>query len=235
MAITTVLFDLDGTLLPMEQKSFMKAYFGGLSKFLAPYGYESEKLIAAIWKGTESMVRNCGEATNETVFWNEFASIFGEDVRRDEPKFADFYRTEFEKVQSSCGYTPKAKQTVDEIKKMGYRVELATNPLFPAVATESRIHWAGFAARDFEYYTTYENSSSCKPNPKYYEEVVQRLGVSPDECLMVGNDVGEDMIAKRLGMKVFLLTDCIINKNGEDLSEYPHGGFDELLEYIKTV
>ena len=49
---------------------------------------------------------------------------------------------------------------------------------------------------------------------------------------MVGNDVGEDMVAKNLGMKVFLLTDCLINKSGEDLSAYPHGTFKDLEEYL---
>lgn len=52
---------------------------------------------------------------------------------------------------------------------------------------------------------------------------------------MVGNDVGEDMIAQTLGMKVFLLTDCLINKEDTDISVYPHGSFDELLAYIDTL
>ena len=49
---------------------------------------------------------------------------------------------------------------------------------------------------------------------------------------MVGNDVEEDMVAGTVGMKVFLLTDCIINKQGKDIASFPHGGFDELLQYI---
>jgi hypothetical protein len=51
---------------------------------------------------------------------------------------------------------------------------------------------------------------------------------------MVGNDVGEDMIAKQIGMQVFLLTDYIINKENADISEYPCGSFSELLEFIKA-
>ena len=52
---------------------------------------------------------------------------------------------------------------------------------------------------------------------------------------MVGNDVGDDMVAENLGMKVFLLTDCLINKTEHDRSDYPHGGFDELLQFIDSV
>ena len=52
MAITTVLFDLDGTLLPMDQEIFVRAYLGGLCKKLAPLGYDPKPLSGAIWKGT---------------------------------------------------------------------------------------------------------------------------------------------------------------------------------------
>ena len=52
---------------------------------------------------------------------------------------------------------------------------------------------------------------------------------------MVGNDVGEDMIARELGMRVFLLTDCLINKLGADISAYPHGGFPELANFLNTL
>jgi FMN phosphatase YigB (HAD superfamily) len=58
---------------------------------------------------------------------------------------------------------------------------------------------------------------------------------APEDCLMVGNDATEDMIAQTIGMKVFLLTDCLINKNNLDLSGYPQGNFDSLLDYIQSM
>ena len=112
---------------------------------------------------------------------------------------------------------------------------LATNPLFPVVATESRIRWAGLKKEDFELVTTYENSRHCKPNPDYYKDIMEEIKVRPQECLMVGNDVKEDMIAESLGMKVFLLTDCLINKEEKDISVYPNGDFNELLAYVDTL
>lgn len=235
MSIKVIFFDLDGTLLPMEQSKFVKAYFGGLAKRLAPLGYDSEKLIAAIWKGTEAMVRNDGSKSNEETFWDSFASIFGESVRADEPEFDAFYREDFDKVQAACGYTSKARETVDAVKAMGYRTVLATNPIFPSIATEKRMRWAGFEPNDFEFFTTYENSCFCKPNLNYYKAIIDRLGLAPEECLMVGNDATEDLAAEKLGMKVFLLTDCLINKDGIDISKYPQGSFDKLLTYVKSI
>ena len=147
----------------------------------------------------------------------------------------EFYRNEFNQVQEVCGFESMAAQIVHSLKDRGYRVVLATNPLFPAIATQNRIRWAGLQPEDFEYITTYENSHYCKPNPDYYREILEQLHLQSEECLMVGNDVGEDMITQQLGMKVFLLTDCLINKQNVDISVYPHGSFDALRRYIDTL
>ncbi len=235
MNITTVLFDLDGTLLPMDMDVFIKAYFGALAKRLAPHGYAPEALIDAVWKGTKEMVKNDGSMTNEQVFWKKFCEIYGEDAAKDEPLFDEFYRTDFAKVQSVCGFNEKTAQLIRLVKEKGLRVALATNPIFPAIATESRIRWAGLEPQDFELYTTYENSRYSKPNPDYFREVLSKLGVQAGECLMVGNDVSDDMPAKELGMRVFLLTDCLINAKNADISAYPHGDMDALMAYIRAL
>ena len=98
--------------------------------------------------------------------------------------------------------------------------------------TRSSRSLPGLSPSDFDLFTTYENSRFCKPNLNYYKDILAKLGVTANECLMIGNDVSEDMVASELGMKVFLLTDCLINKSGEDLSAYPHGTFKDLEEYL---
>ena len=226
--VKAVLFDLDGTLLPMDQDEFVKAYFRLLAKKLAPYGYEPDKLVKAVWHGTGAMIQNDGSCTNEVVFWNDFTNIFGEQARSHEPVFAEYYEKDFQQVKNSCGYTPKAAEIVRSLKAAGIRVALATNPVFPAIATESRIRWAGLEPEEFELYTTYENIGFCKPNLDYYREILRRMELDAADCLMVGNDVDEDMVAGKLGMEVFLLTDHLINKSGTDINAFPHGSFDDL-------
>ena len=235
MSITTVLFDLDGTLLPMDQDHFAKHYFGLLAKKLAPRGYDAQALISAIWAGIKAMVKNEGKITNEEAFWRCFCSIFGEKAREDMPIFDEYYRHEFQQVQSACGFTEDAARTVALVKEKGLTAVLATNPVFPAIATESRMRWAGLRKEDFILYTTYENFSYCKPNLAYYRDILEKIGAEPEECLMVGNDVAEDMIARELGMQVFLLTDCLINKEGKDISCYPHGSFPQLIQFIENL
>lgn len=43
----------------------------------------------------------------------------------------------------------------------------------------------------------------------------------------------EDMAAQEAGMSVFLITDCMINRENKDISVYPHGSFEQLAEYVK--
>ncbi|MGN0633902.1 MAG: HAD family hydrolase [Oscillospiraceae bacterium] len=233
MQITTILFDLDGTLLPMDNDEFTKGYFKLLAKKLAPHGYEPRNLIDGIWAGTAAMVKNDGSQTNEQAFWKRFAEIFGERVYADKPLFDEFYAKDFQMTRELCKINPQAAIAVHTIKETGFQVALATNPIFPSSATESRIRWAGFEPDDFELYTTYENIGYCKPNPDYYREIIRRLDATPEQCLMVGNDVTEDMeAARKAGLSVFLLTDCLINKERKDISVYHRGSFEQLMDYI---
>lgn len=233
--ISTILFDLDGTLLPMDQEFFTKEYFRLLTQAAAVRGYEAEKLCDTTWRGTAAMVKNDGQALNKEVFWDIFLSVYGQKAAKDIPFFEDFYKNEFNGVAAVCGKNPLAAYTVEYARDRGFRVALATNPLFPAEGTRNRIRWAGLKPELFVLCTTYENSRYCKPNLRYYQDIVHTLKCQPEECLMVGNDAAEDMVAQTLGMQVFLLTDCLINSKNEDLSAYPQGDFNALLSYIKAL
>ena len=235
MAIQTVLFDLDGTLLPMDQNVFVKSYLGRIARAMAVHGYDPDKLVKAIWSGTDAMVRNDGSRLNEAVFWDTFAGFFGTPTPQELALFDAFYREGFPAVQESCGFTPRAKEVLDKVKALGLQAVLATNPIFPAAATHQRVQWAGLQTSEFLHITTYENASFCKPNPDYYREILHKLGLAPEECLMVGNDATEDMVAETLGMQVFLLTPCLINKHDLDLSRWPQGDFDALLDYLDKL
>ena len=231
--IKAVLFDLDGTLLPMDQDVFVGDYFKRLAAHFVQYGYDPQILIKNVWKGTMNVIKNDGQKTNEKAFWEFFVQTYGEKVLDDIVHFDEFYRDEFDKVQAVCGYTPKAEALISKLKEKVTLI-LATNPIFPAVATHKRIRWAGLDVNDFSLVTTYENISYCKPNPQYYIDILNRFTLKPEECIMVGNDVGDDMVAKDLGMEVFLLTDCLINKSKTSITQYPNGSFDDLERFLLT-
>jgi len=235
MSMKAVLFDLDATLLPMDQDFFIKSYFKSLSAKMAQFGYDPNMLMKAMMLGINAMVTNDGKKTNEDAFWDAFKTVYGEKTLQDVNLHKEYYENDFDALKSVCGYSEKSNQIVKHLKSKGIRVILATNPVFPSIATYKRIEWAGMDKNDFELITTYENSSYCKPNPQYYSEILQKIGLTPEECVMVGNDVSDDMVASTLGMKVFLLTDCLINTQNADITSYPQGSFDDLKAYLKKT
>ena len=233
--IKAVLFDLDGTLLPLDQDAFTKAYLGGLVAAAIAAGYDKYAVSTGIMAGVSAMLDNKSGLTNEEVFWLTLKEKVGEDIAENRYLFDSFYESDFQKIKSLSWENSKSADLLAAARERGLYVALATNPVFPSVATESRIRWAGLDPDDFDLVTTYENSHYCKPTHDYYREVAHSLGVLPEECLMVGNDISDDMPAGEIGMYVFLLTDCLINRKNEDISKYPSGGFDDLINYLKKI
>lgn len=230
-----ILFDLDGTLLPMNQEVFIKSYFKEISITMKPYFPDSKKLIDSIWAGTKAMMKNDGSMTNEKRFWNMFATIYGEDVLKYRDKFDSFYKNDFPKTKKDVGYNAMAKECVEILKDKGYTLVLATNPIFPSTATYHRADWAGVKTSDFELITTYENSTFAKGNMNYYKEILAKIGASAEQCLMVGNDVSEDMSVSEINMQTYLMKDCIINSQNKDINNIPQGNFADFKKYIEKL
>lgn len=230
--ITTVLFDLDGTLLPMKLEAFTSAYFSLLAKQAAPFGYDPKALADAVWKGTRAMQGNDGTMPNCDRFWQVFGEELGPEAAGLRPEFDRFYANEFHQARGAVGENPLAGKVVRGLRDRGYGVALATNPLFPAVGVETRLSWLGLSLDDFSLVTTYENSRYCKPNPRYYKEILDKMGRLPQECLMVGNDAQEDLAARDVGLAVYLVTDCLENPGGRDLSDVDRGSFPELAAWM---
>ena len=229
-----ILFDMDGSLLPMDLNVFAAKYIETISKTMAQYGYSPKEFAAAIWKGNVAMVENDGAETNENRFWNCFARELGNRVYADANRLNAYYDNGFDEALAVCGFDEKAGKTLKALKDMGYSLTLASNPIFPKAAQLKRAVRAGVDPDVFDFVTSYENMNYCKPNINYYRQILSYLGCRAEDCLMVGNDVNEDMVASELGIKVFLLPACVINKYNKDISIYPQGDFDDLLAFVKT-
>ena len=148
------------------------------------------------------------------------------------PLFDRYYRERFPALQTLTSPSPAARLAVEAAVAAGLRIAVATNPLFPAAAIEERLRWAGVADMPWDLVTTYEHMHSAKPHLSYYEEILQRLGVSAERALMVGNDVGEDLIAAELGMRTFLVEDRIINRDARPVVCDFRGPLDSLASFF---
>lgn len=233
--LDTLLFDLDGTLLPMVQRDFTQAYFAELVRFAQPLGYPPQALIDALWRGVQAMVDNDGRATNRERFWASFAGSFGAQALAHEPLFRQFYAGPFHNARRGVLPCRPLGNLMASLRDKGYTLALATNPLFPLEGVRTRLSWAGLTDRDFAWVTTYDNSTYCKPHPRYYLDILRALGKAPDNCLMCGNDVAEDMPAAQAGMAVYLVTDCLEHGQGTDISQWPHGSLAELEKKLTAL
>ena len=236
--VNTILFDLDGTLARFSQDDFIRVYFAGLHKVFVKLGLDADTAVKAVWAGTKAMVLNDGSVLNTQRFWGAFSDIMGvkgKQLEAVEEACDSFYTNEFNVVKSIVQPCKIPAKLVREMSAKGYYVVLATNPLFPPCAIDSRLGWIGLSRQDFKLITHYENSTFCKPDPAYYHEVLTKIGKSPRECLMVGNHPVEDMCAVKLGMEVFLITDFMENESGVDITAFRRGTIEDLEIYLTSM
>ncbi len=237
MQIQHILFDLDGTLLPMNQEEFVTFYMPLLAKKYLSEGiqFDPKAFIASIWKGYEAMVKNDGSCTNREAFWKYMDELLPTDQENSEKIALDFYGNEFNQAIVVTKPNQLADKIVKKAKEKGIHTYLATNPVFPRIATMNRTRWAGLDAADFELITTYEDNCYCKPNIDYYRTILEKFDLTPETCLMVGNDVEEDLAIIELGVKTFLLTDTMENKKDLPIESDYQGTMEELLCFIERL
>lgn len=241
--MNTVLFDLDATLLPIDMKEFIDTYMELLSGFLKSKDENPDDIIPSIWKATGAMMENGGLVTNEEMFWKVLMEdLSAKDEKYDQKfqrrfqKYLDkFYTGDFQMIRYMVKPSQEAHDAVMMLKDKGYRVVLATSPVFPEIAVKERLSWLGFKLKDFDYISTYENSCYTKPNLKYYEHILKIMDKDPGDCIMVGNDVKEDMCAAELGIDVFLIEDYMLNPDNDDTSMYKSGNWSQFLEYVDSL
>mgnify|MGYP000132262665 FL=1 len=237
MSIKHILFDLDGTLLPMVQDEFVKFYMPLLAKSYMNAGVslDPKKFIGAVWAGYEAMVKNDGSCTNREAFWSYIEPELPISTEESEKIALNFYADEFNQAICTTKPNPVSNQIVKRAKERGFETYLATNPVFPRCATMNRIRWAGLDAEDFKVITTYETCTYCKPNPEYFRGILEEFSLDPSECLMVGNDVAEDLSIRSLGVKTYLVTDTMENKENLPIDTEYMGTLDELLKFMETI
>ncbi len=225
-------FDLDGTLLPMDSKVFIRSYMKELALYMEEI-LPQDKLVPLIWDATETMIGDPdGSCTNEQVFTERLLSQAGLKKEEIWPIFDKFYSERFPRLKQQVQPSPRSRKVLETALDRGYRVAVATNPVFPGVAIRERMRWA--QVEDLvEWVSVYEETHFCKPNPDYYREVAAAMGVSPEECAMIGNDVQEDLVAGTIGMKTYLVTDCLIDRGEPTYQPDQKGTMEELLTEIQ--
>ena len=235
MRYQAILFDLDGTLLPMELEPFAKIYLGSLAKVLAPFGITPENMVKPFWAATKAMMGNTTGKLNADVFWDTFSALTGVSRAQVEPVCDAFYNEGFQAARAATYANPLAAEAVRIAHEKADKVVLATNPLFPMAGQATRLSWLGLKPEDFDLVTCYTSDRHCKPNPAYFHDIFQRLDLDPSRCLMIGNDDREDMqCGTAAGMETYLVTDCRLMDKDNPWSG-PQGTFADMVEMLRSL
>jgi FMN phosphatase YigB (HAD superfamily) len=205
--ITTLLFDLDDTLLGNDMGTFLPAYFSRLPRYFAGTA-GAERLVPEMLSATQAMLAN---PDPERRLIDVFSDCFsqGTGLARDDwqARFNEFYAGSYRELQAIITPRPEARQVVEWAFARGYQVAIATAPLFPLDAIHQRLRWAGLGDLPFALVASVDTSHFAKPRPEFYAEVLAKLGRRPDQALMIGNDWDNDIVpAAALGMKTYWVT-----------------------------
>lgn len=233
--INTILLDLDGTVLPLDMDLFMKIYFSEMTKIFSDLP-DVEQIAKNIWTATAATVKNTeAHKVNEQVFMETYSKLIDGDINEHRERFDAFYDAGYLKTKASVIENEWMRKSVDVLKEKGYQLVLATNPIFPLKAILHRIIWAGFEPEEFSYISCFEKNHYCKPQIQFYEEVLSEIGKKPEECLMVGNDVQEDMVVGQLGVQTYLIDEHLLHRTSEPIQVNDQGNYEAFYEFVMKL
>ncbi len=218
--LKAVLFDLDNTLIHFGERQFFQSYIPAVTRVftdIMPADQFLERLLSA----TGTVLNNNGRMLNVDCFMNAFCR--GHEPHRDElwRRFLRFYETEYDQFRSLASVPAGAREMLLQLREGPLKLVIASNPLWPSIAQNKRLAWAGLGDVDFDLITHIENMAYCKPRIEYYHEICRKIGERPAACLMVGNDPINDMVVGTIGMKTFMVTDS--DPSGLEVSKITHG------------
>lgn len=225
-----ILFDLDGTLIDVNLEKFIPNYLKLLAESIS-HLIPPNKVIPKILKVSEEINKNNGKVTNEQLFIEKFFPIDGYDKDIIQPLFDNFYKTKFSVLRQFTCKKPEARLLMKKVFAKGYKVVIATTPVLPLSAIQQRLDWAEVGDFQYDLITTIENSCANKPNPLYYKQIIDYLGHSPEECLMVG-DEDKDMVAKTIGCQTFLVYSSNTDVNLETPKPDYTGTLKDLIKIL---
>lgn len=229
-----LLLDLDGTLINVDLDQFLKRYTQLLAQSFAPE-VPPERFGPAFMEGVMAMMdETSSDRANGQRFYDRFCPKVGVDQRWAVERADRFYQETYSTLRTMVQPIPAAPRLVEAARKRDWMVVVATQPLFPRIAIEERMRWGGLDPAAFDYITHMDAFRACKPNPLFFQELCQAIGVPPSRCVMVGNDVHDDMPAAGLGMATFLAKDFLLRADHPAPPPRAEGSLEDLLQLVES-
>ncbi len=198
--IKAVLLDMDNTLLFNPDMAFAQNFIALFERHFVEAGFTNvrDNLRTAIQAmGSEQK----GNITN----LNLALDIIGKDnVDYAKRVLNSFYTEVYPNLKQCVKPIEGVSELIYRLKEMELEIVIATNPIYPEIAVRQRMKWANLPLEDDLYHliTSADTMHFAKPDPAFYAEILGRVGVEPDETIMVGDSLRNDIIpAQTIGIR----------------------------------
>lgn len=232
--VQAVFFDLDGTLVDVDMQLFVAGYLRRLTEQMSNQ-VDPVKASRVLHQAVSAMFANTdAEKTLETILYDVLKMELGMSAEDYLEALERFCQEDLDSLRPLVKGHPLSSRLIDTSLARGWKVVLATNPIFPRVVVDARLDWGTLDREAFHHVTSYETAHFCKPSPAFFEELLETMNVPAEACLMVGNDVLHDLSASQVGIRTCLLTPWCIKRPGTTFKADWQGGHEELLMLLGT-
>lgn len=187
--IEAVVFDMDGVLIDAKEW-----HYESLNKALALFGFEISRydhLTAFDGLPTSRKLEMLSVTTNLPrdlhPFINKMKQAYTMDMvyERCRPRFVHEY-------------------ALSRLKAKGYRLAVASNSIFPTVKTMME---KADLERYLDLMLSADDVTQPKPSPEIYQTAMAKLGVAPENCLVVEDNDNGIRAARASGAHVLVVGD----------------------------
>ncbi len=234
-SVKAVFIDLDGTLLQVEMEEFIPAYISGLSRHFADIAHHYTFCTTVRTAISALLASENDDMDNKELFFAVLKHRLGIDPGLFDERLARYCADGLASLKSFIHPLPQASRILECCRERGLAVILATNPVFPRPLVDARLAWGGIGDFPFDLVTSIENTRYCKPDPRYFRDLLKRFGLAPAEAVMVGNDTEHDLAASEVGIATFLVDTWLADRcSGNFRTDY-RGGHPELLRFLEGL
>ncbi len=231
--IQAVLFDLDGTLVNTDMNLFVSGYLRRLTEHMSDQ-ISPMRATQTLHHAVAAMFANTDAGRSlESILFEVLQSELAISPEWYVECLAQFCQDDLESLRPLVTGHPLSSQLIESSLARGWKVVLATNPIFPRVIIDARVRWGELDGDAFHHVTAYETAHFCKPSPLFFEEIMGRLQLPATACLMVGNDTLHDLAASQVGMQTCLLTPWAVKRPGACFEADWQGRHEELLALLE--
>ena len=182
MKLSAIIFDLDGTILDNEDE----------------YGIAFNKVLSRLGERTDSEFPHTqGIGVEEN--WQRLISKYKIKTNKSIEELSKETQEAYLKILSKVTLKKGVKDFIKDLKDSGMLVALATSNTWPTI---EKVFDALNLEGIFDTMTTGEEVKFKKPDPEIFLLTAQKLGVDPENCLVIEDTEAGIKAAKAAKMKV---------------------------------